>query len=196
MPFRLSLPCLPAALLCGAVACLDAGPVAAAAGPVSEVRLGVLWPDLGPPDARLPGADVNAEVLFVSPFSGWTANLPGWLRWAAQPQVQVGGSVNTAVSSQQAYAGLSWTVPLASGVLHADDGLTLGFSLGPALLGGGGTPHGLDTSGAHLRLGAEVGYQVTPRVGLYVLFDHISSSATNHDSESLNDLGVRVGLRF
>lgn len=169
--------------------------LARAAGPVAEVRLGLLWPDIGPPDSRLPGVDANAEVLFTSPMAGVTTNLPAWLRWAVTPQINVGGTVNTSVSAQQAYAGLTWTVPLASNLLHQDDGLTLGFSLGPAVLGGSALPSALDT-GVKLRLGAEIGYQVTPRFGLYVLFDHVGATGTASANDSLNDVGVRVGLRF
>jgi hypothetical protein len=164
-------------------------------GPLSEVRLGVLWPDLGPPSGRLPGVDANAEVLFTSPFAGWSANLPGWLRWAAAPQVNVGATVNTAGATNQGYAGLTWTVPLVTGLLHQTDGLSFGFSIGPELLGGPATPHGLD-QGPQLRLGAEIGYQVTPRMGLYMLFDHVSDGALTHEGDSINELGVRVGLHF
>ncbi len=167
---------------------------ALADGAPAQVRLGVLWPDAGPPAARLPGADVNAELLSPALFGGWTA-LPAWLRWATSPQVNIGGTTNTAGVANQAYAGLTWTVPLTRGLLRANDGLSIGFSIGPELLGGPGVPRGLD-GGAQLRLGAEIGYQVTPRFGLYVLFDHVSGGALTHEGDSLNDVGVRVGLHF
>jgi fermentation-respiration switch protein FrsA (DUF1100 family) len=167
----------------------------AAAGPLAEVRLGLLWPDIGPPSTRLPGANVNAELLSVSPFAAWTSDLPAWLRWAAEPQVNLGGSVNTAGVAQQGYTGLTWTAKVATSLLHRDDALTFGFSIGPGWVGGTGAPRGL-TSGTQLRLGAEIGYQVTPRFGLYVLFDHVASGSFSNETESLNELGVRVGLRF
>ena len=189
MPCRRCLSVLLAAL----PAALGATP--AAADSPAEVRLGVLWPDLGPPDSRLPGADLNAELLLATPLTTWTADLPGWLRWATSPRVDVGGVANTAGATNQAYAGLTWTVPLATGLLHQDDGLNFGFSIGPDLLGGPGTPRGLD-QGPQLRLGAELGYQVTPRFGLYVLFDHVTGGPLTREGESLNELGVRVGLHF
>ena len=168
-----------------------------------EVRLGVLWPDLGPnggPDsgpssAHPPGADANAEVLIATPLTGWTTDLPAWLRWAAAPRVDLGGVLNTAAAANQAYAGLTWTVPLARGILHQDDGVNFGFSIGPDMLGGAAVPHGLD-QGPQLRLGAELGYQVTPRFGLFVLFDHVTGGPLTHESDSLNELGVRVGVQF
>ena len=182
-------------LLPGLLLAILSLPRPAAATPPVEVRLGVLWPDLGPPDSRLPGANLNGELLFDTPLSGWTANIPGWLRWAVTPRVDVGTAFNTAVASRQGYAGLTWTVPLATGLLHQDDGLSFGFSIGPDLLGGPGTPGRLDM-GPQLRLGAEIGYQVTPRVGLFVLFDHVTSGPLTHETDSLNELGMRIGLHF
>ncbi len=182
-----------AALLLVPIAVLASVPARADGAP-AEVRLGVLWPDAGPPVGRQPGADLNAEVLSPALFGPWTA-LPAWLRWAASPRINLGGSLNTAGATQQAYAGLTWTVPLATGLLHREDGLSIGFSVGPELLGGPGVPRGLD-GGPQLRLGAEIGYQVTPRLGLYVLFDHVSGGAMAHEGDSLNDVGVRVGLHF
>lgn len=163
--------------------------------PPVEVRLGVLWPDLGPPAGHLAGADGNAELLLATPLTGWTMNLPAWLRWAVAPRVNLGGTLNTAGAANQAYAGLTWTVPLASSVLHDNDGVSFGFSIGPDLLGGNAVPRGLD-QGPQLRVGAELGYQVTSRVGLFVLFDHVSGGSFAHDGDSLNELGVRVGLHF
>ncbi len=184
----------PFPLLAGLLLAIATLPAAAVTPPV-EVRLGVLWPDLGPPDSRLPGADLNGELLVDTPLSSWTATLPAWLRWAVAPRVDVGGVVNTAAATQQAYTGLTWTVLLATDLLHEDDGLSFGFSIGPDLLGGPGTPHGLD-QGPQLRVGAEIGYQVTPRMGLFVLFDHVTGGPLTHEGDSLNELGVRVGLHF
>lgn len=183
-------PLLLALLLAGALTTR-----AAAADAPAEVRLGVLWPDLGPPSGRLPGTDANAEVLLDTPLTGWTMNLPAWLRWAAQPRVNLGGTLNTAGAANQAYAGLTWTVPLTTGLLHANDGLSFGFSVGPDIMGGNAVPTGMG-QGPLLRLGAELGYQVTPRVGLFVLFDHVSGGPLTHETDSLNELGVRVGLHF
>ena len=163
--------------------------------PPAEVRLGVLWPDLGTPSGRLPGSDLNAELLVTTPLTGWTLNLPAWLRWAAAPRIDLGGTVNTAGAANQIYAGLTWTVPLASSVLGRTDGVSFGFSIGPDLLGGNAVPRGLD-QGAQLRLGAELGYQVTPRMGVFVQFGHVTNGPLTHEGDSLNELGVRVGLHF
>lgn len=186
-PGRFLAPLLLAAVLAPHAAAAEVAPV--------EVRLGLLWPDLGPPGSRLAGSDANAELLFGPAAGDWAMGLPGWLRWAATPRLDVGGALNTAGATNQAYAGLTWTVPLATSLLHQEDGLSFGFSIGPDWLGGPGTPRGLD-QGPQLRLGAEIGYQVTPRVGLFVLFDHVTGGPLVHEGDSLNELGVRVGLHF
>ena len=188
----------PRALLSGLLIAALATTSAAAGAipPPAEVRLGVLWPDLGPPGSRLPGADFNGELLITTPLTGWTLNLPAWLRWAAAPRINLGGSVNSVAAVNQIYTGLTWTVPLATSVLSKTDGLSFGFSIGPDLLGGNAVPHALD-QGAQLRLGAELGYQVTPRMGLFVLFDHVTGGPLTHEGDnSMNELGVRVGLHF
>jgi len=155
----------------------------------------VLWPDLGAPAGRLAGADINAELLLTTPLTGWTLNLPAWLRWATAPRVNLGGTVNSAGAANQVYAGLTWTVPLANRLVGRTDGLSFGFSIGPDLLSGNAVPHGLD-QGPQLRLGAELGYQVTPQLGVFLQFNHVTSSTAVHDGDGMNELGVRVGLHF
>jgi hypothetical protein len=161
-----------------------------------QVRLGNAAPWLGGSSGELG----SSERLLGVPGTRWTASLPGWLRWALEPQVQMLGTTGTTGVVGPAYRGMSWSVPLATGLLHQDDALSFGFSVGRSL--GDFTPgsDNLDRRLAPgqplLRLGAGIGYQVTPRLGLYVLFDHLASSGPTHVDESQNDLGIRVGLRF
>ncbi|MDA8252460.1 MAG: hypothetical protein M0Z28_25280, partial [Rhodospirillales bacterium] len=102
----------PRALLSGLLIAALATTSAAAGAipPPAEVRLGVLWPDLGPPGSRLPGADFNGELLITTPLTGWTLNLPAWLRWAAAPRINLGGSVNSVAAVNQIYTELTRTV--------------------------------------------------------------------------------------
>jgi hypothetical protein len=164
-----------------------------------EVRLGnaVSW--LGTSS----GGAAAGERLLGVPGTPWTASLPGWLRWALEPQAQelaLTSTTGTTNSVGQGYRGLTWSVPLASGLLHRDDAISFGFSVGQSFGDLGPGSEGLDRRLAPatplLRLGAGIGYQVTPRIGLYVLFDHVESSGPMRDDESKNDLGIRVGLRF
>lgn len=166
------------------------------AGLVS-VRLGNAAPWLGGPSRQF--VSPQNRLLGV-PGTPWTASLPGWLRWALEPQVQVMGVAATAGTPSRSYQGMSWSVPLASGLMHQDDTLSFGFSLGQSF--GNLMPDSdirdrrLLPSPPLLRLGAGLGYQVTPRLGLYVLFDHSSSTGPVREDESENDLGIRVGLHF
>jgi hypothetical protein len=133
-------------------------------------------------------------------FIGTSSGLPGWLRWALTPQVQNGGIQGAVGLADRSYRGVSWTVPLASSVLQAEDRLSFGFSLGNGVgdwLAGddGRDPHDIRPNPT-TRLGAAIGYQVTPRLGLYVMFDHISVSGLSREDEISNDLGMRLGLRF
>jgi lipid A 3-O-deacylase len=165
----------------------------------SEVRLGVLSHDMHFAGNRERGADFNGEVLFVSPFTGLGAGLPSWVRWLAEPQPMIGVSINSSGYTSEGYAGLTWTLPLLARLLRDSDGVSLDLSAGGEVNNGrinGGGDHVALGSNAMFRLSAELGYQVTPRVGLYVLLDHYSNAGLARENAGITDLGVRVGLRF
>src|SRR5271156_3365211 len=89
-----------------------------------QVRLGNAVPWVGPASGAVSGS--SAQLLGV-PGTPWTSSLPSWLRWALEPQVQVLSITGTAGTDKQTYHGLTWSVPLASGLLHQDDALSFGF---------------------------------------------------------------------
>jgi hypothetical protein len=134
-------------------------------------------------------------------FAGTTTDLPGWLRWALSPQFQGGTTpLGAAGLPDRSYRGVAWTMPLADNILQRNDRLSFGFSLGNGFgdsLAGDGwrdltTVHPTPTT----RFGAAIGYQVTPSLGLFVMFDHVSVSGIAREDEISNDLGMRLGLRF
>jgi len=133
-------------------------------------------------------------------FVGATSGLPGWLRWALAPRLQTGGAQGAVGLTDRTYRGVAWTVPLASGLLGSNDRLSFGFSLGNGFGDGLAGEDGRDPHSPYpiptTRLGAAIGYQVTPNLGLYVMFDHISVSGVAREDEIANDLGMRLGLRF
>jgi lipid A 3-O-deacylase len=168
---------------------------------VDEVRAGVLKHDVRFAGGREPGADISAELLFASPFpQDWGASLPGWLTWVARPRPFLGGELNTAGATNQVYAGLTWTVPLSRRVLSDSDSLTLDLDFGPGLNDGHVRPTTPDRkalgSNALFRLAAELGWHFTSRVGVYLLFEHVSNAGLTRYNEGLNDFGLRVGYRF
>jgi hypothetical protein len=150
------------------------------------------------PTVRLsaPGAAWGHDAAFAGAGTG----LPGWLRWALTPRLQSADGPGAAGLTDHSYHVLAWTVPLASSLLQPNDRLSFGFSLGNdvggLLAGEDGRDPGMLPPTPTTRLGAVIGYQVTPRLGLYVTFDHVSVSGIAREDEIANDLGMRLGLRF
>jgi lipid A 3-O-deacylase len=161
---------------------------------VDEVRVGVLDHDARFAGGREPGADINAEMLFVSPMpTSWGDSLPDWLAWVAKPRPHLGGDLNTAGATSQVYAGLTWTIPIVSR-------LTLDFDFGGSANNGhvNRTVRDRKALGSNVlfRLAAELGWHFTRRLALYALFEHVSNGDTARFNESLNDVGLRLGWRF
>jgi hypothetical protein len=170
-------------------------------GIVSEVRLGLLAHDLHALGGVENGADVNGEVLFVSPVPDTAVqDLPSALRWLLQPRPHVGFDANTSGYTDQFYAGATWTLLLAQHVLTPDDGLFLD-------LGGGGAVNDGHTStslpnrkqlGSNVlfHLSAELGYRFARRWSVSAYFEHSSNADLSYYNESLNEAGMRIGFRF
>jgi lipid A 3-O-deacylase len=166
-----------------------------------EVRVGVLDHDVRFLGGREHGADFNAELLFTSPMPvDWGNALPDWLAWVAQPRPQLGGDLNSSGYTNQAYLGLSWTVPLIPRVLSGNDRITLDLSVGPSFNNGhlDETDPERKALGSHvlIRGAAELGWHVTSRFGVFVLFEHSSNAHLAQYNQSLNELGMRIGWRF
>lgn len=174
---------------------------AMAGGIVSEVRLGILAHDLRVLGGRENGADINGEVLFVSPVpdAAVSAFAP-WLRWVLQPRPNLGFDVNTLGYTDQFYAGLTWTATLATHVFDDTDSVFLGLGFGPALNDGHVNTAASDRKklGSNLlfHLTAELGYRITPRWSVSLYFEHSSNGGLAYYNEGLNDAGLRLGFRF
>jgi len=172
-----------------------AGPARATdAGWIEEGRIGVLAHDirvfgLGRPGE--PGADVNLELLFAS---------PPFLRGLGAPRLHLGLSVNTAGATDYGYVGLTWSGRPWRPLLALPDALFVAGSLGGSLHDGHLTtaPPERKRLGSRLlfRESVEVGYQLTRRVSVSALFDHLSNAGLAHYNQSLNNLGLRVGVTF
>ena len=171
-------------------------------GFVDEVRVGAFQHDAGVfAHATERGADINGEVLFVSPVPmDWADRMPQWMRWVAQPRPQIGGLWNTSGATSQGYAGLTWTATVARGLVRDDDALVV------ELFGGGAVNNGYVTStssdrkslGSNVlfRIGAGVGYRVTPHLSVLAVFGHESSAGLATPNPGMNQLGMQLGYRF
>lgn len=168
---------------------------------INEVRAGVLAHDVRFAGGREPGEDINAELLFASPFpQDWSAAMPDWLKWVVHPRPHIGGELNTAGATSDIYAGLTWTVPLSPRVLSNDDRVTLDLDFGPSVNNGHVNRTVRDRkalgSQALFRVAAEVGWQFTPQLAVYLLYEHYSNGDLATYNQSINSVGLRVGYRF
>lgn len=168
---------------------------------LSELRLGLLAHDPAFMNGKEEGLNINGEVLFTSPIPrDWAAGRPPAWRWLLRPRPHLGFSANTAGATSKGYAGLTWTLPLAAGLLRPGDGLALD------IFGGGSVNDGLHVSrepdrkslGSSLgfRVGAELGYRITPRHTVSIFFDHDSNGGLARRNQGLNSLGLRFGIGF
>ena len=152
---------------------------------LSEVRLGALAHDQGPFSSnKEDGADINLELLFVS---------PDFLADIGSPRPHAGLTLNTSGDTSQAYLGLSWEWDFW-------DGAFAGFSLGGAV-------HNGETSNAPLdkkELGCSVlfresvdfGFRLDENNSLMVHLGHISNAKLCDTNEGLENIGIRYGYRF
>jgi lipid A 3-O-deacylase len=164
-----------------------AGRAEAAMGILDEAKLGILDHDIAiGGDHTEPGADANAELLFVSP----SLLAPLWA-----PRPHVGITINSVGKNSYAYAGLTWTARLTEAIF-ADLGL------------GGAVHDGPDSSSVftrdHKGLGtrvlfhesAELGYRFSNSWSAAVFLDHISNADLGDHNPGLTNLGLRVGYAF
>jgi lipid A 3-O-deacylase len=166
------------------------------AGVFSEIRGGATWHDMG---VREGGADINGELLFVTPVPArLTADLPPLYRWMLEPRVHVGFSANTEGYTSQGYFGLTWTTMLARDVLRPGDGIRFDIFFGGSVNDGkhASTEPDRKSLGGNLlfRLGGEIGYQIDPRWSVSLFFDHQSNGGLARINEGMNNLGLRLGF--
>jgi lipid A 3-O-deacylase len=158
---------------------------AAALGIIDETRVGLLAHDipLGDPH-REPGADLNGELLFVS---------PDFLNIIWAPRPHLGVNINTAGKNSTAYFGLTWEANFAR-MFFADLGL------------GGAVHDGPDasTTSDHKGLGTRllfheslsVGWRATQAINLSIYVDHVSNANIGNHNPGVTDAGLRVGFVF
>lgn len=169
----------------------------------SEFKLGILDHDAHFLGGKEGGVDVNPEIIFQSPVTdSWAATVPAYLRWIVQPRPTVGGEINTAGFTNQAYFGGTWTWQLGSNVLIPNDGVTLSFFEGPGFNDGDiSVPLGVTNRkalGSHVlfREALELGYRINPLWTISAFIDHVSDAGLAKQNQSINDVGGRIGIRF
>jgi hypothetical protein len=167
----------------------------------NELKFGVLVHDAHFLGGKEHGADLNPEIILASPVSNaWAASLPPYLSWAVQPRPTIGGEINTAGYTNQAYVGATWTWQLAGNVLRPGDGIALSYFFGPGFNDGQIAAKRPDRKalGSHVlfREALELGYFLTPAIQISAFIDHVSNGGLAKQNQSINDIGGRIGFRF
>jgi len=156
-------------------------------GILSEARLGLLAHDEGPFSSnKEDGADINVELLFVSPHI---------LDAILSPRPHIGFSANTSGDTNQAYLGLTWEWKFWRRAF-------VDFSLGGAVHDGKLTTNRPGRTKKELgcrtlfRLSADIGYNFSGPHSLMAHLGHISNASLCDRNEGLESAGVRYGYRF
>ncbi len=182
-----------AALICSATL---GNPSAAYCRLLDEIRLGIFQHDAGLIGTRKEdGTDFAAEVL-TGPLVK--------IRLLGAPRLVLGGAINSAGQTDQAYFGIVGQWTLARWLLSRKDAFYF-----EATIGGGwndgkidviGTP--LEASwkshGSHylIRSGAYLGYRFDPRWSIAFGINHISNAGLARRNEGMNDVGLVLGVKI
>ncbi len=152
---------------------------------VSEVRGGVYAHDISFWSFhRENGADINGEVLFVS---------PSFLDVIWAPRPHLGATVNLDGNTSHAYGGLTWEWDLpADFFIDAN----LGLSVHNGKLDTDNSRRKSLGSPVLFRLGTALGYNITEKVNISVQFEHMSNAYIANPNEGMDNVGLRLGYRF
>jgi hypothetical protein len=167
----------------------------------SEFKLGILAHDAQFLGGKEHGVDINPELIFQSPVSdAWAATVPAYLRWMVQPRPTIGGEINTDGFTNQAYVGATWTWLLAGNLFQPGDGVAFSYFFGPAFNDGDiiGKAPDRKSLGSHIlfREAIELGYLINPVYQISAFVDHVSNGGLAKQNQSINDVGIRLGVRF
>lgn len=138
------------------------------------------------------GVDINAEILFRRPDVHFDSRV---LSFLFNPRPHIGGHLNTAGGTSQAYVGATWDYHLTNkvfvefsfgGTLHNGD-------LNPAPVAGEARSLGCRVM---FRESVSVGREITENLRIMVTFDHISNAYLCRENPGLDTIGARLGYRF
>jgi len=173
------------AIACGITVSLTA-PSAGAASIVDEIRVGVLYHDLGVWSGtnREDGIDYNAELVFS----------PSWKILHGKIRPNAGFSLNDRGSTSKIYGGGIYEYRWSNGAF-------IDLGLGIAIHNGETDTDDPDDknllgSPVLFRVSIEPGITFKQHHRLSVMFDHVSNGYLADPNEGLDTLGIRYGYRF
>ena len=154
--------------------------------PVDEIRLGVLYHDLGVwgGSSNEGGVDINAELVFSPSLDLFNGTL----------RPNLGFSLNTTGDTSKIYGGALWEYRWIKGYF-------IDLAVGLAAHNGEtdeGDVANMNQLGSPLlfRLAIETGYAFGGHHLISIMFDHISNGYLTEPNEGLDTLGLRYGYRF
>lgn len=152
-----------------------------------EIRVGVLDHDtdnLWSGSSREDGIDLNAELVFTPSLALWHGTL----------RPNLGVSVNDSGNTGKIYGGGVWQYLWRNGVLLD---LGLGLALHDGETDNLQAPDRKQLGSTLLfHISAEIGYCLTDRSRLLLMFDHMSNGYLADPNEGLDTLGIRYGYLF
>jgi hypothetical protein len=160
-------------------------PPASAGDLVSELRLGIFDQSVDGSVSES-GVAVNVEALFPSlPWSTGHAALDRAIR----PRPHIGATINAGGDTSLAYAGLSWTVPLAQDWFFAE------MSFGGALHSGPLDTPGVASYGCSwaFRETLSLGIALSEEWRLLGTVEHMSNADLCDRNRGLTNAGLRLG---
>ncbi len=185
-------PVFGAALFGALLVALSAAPAAAQGPLVDEMKIGVVAHDIGIlGDSIESGPDVNLEVLF-SP--------PQIFQLIGSPRPTLGGDINTAGNTDDAYFGLTWGITLIQNMFGSGGSLYADGTLGGAYQDGyiNSAPPGRKALGSPVlfHLSADLGYQLTPTISIEAFLEHMSNADLATHNAGITSAGGRIGFKF
>ncbi len=155
---------------------------------VDEIRFGVQSSDLARDED---GVNLNMEVLFRRPNFYYDNK---FLLFLLNPRLHIGGSLNTAGDTSQAYFGATWDYRMTDslfvegsfgGVVHDGDLKRAPGANTPAL-----------GCRVMFRESVSVGIELTENLRLMATVDHISNAGLCNFNDGLTTAGIRIGYKF
>jgi len=160
---------------------------------IDEFRLGIMYNDLHVSRKREEGGvNLIAEVLFQRP-NIYTGNK--FLTFVLNPRPHIGGQLNTAGDTSQAYAGLTWDYNVTSYFfVEGSFGAAVHSGpLQPTAIPGEVTPLGCRVL---FRSSFSAGYNLTEKLRFMITYDHISNANLCSENGGLSTIGARFGYKF
>jgi lipid A 3-O-deacylase len=174
----------------------SAGAANAREGLIDEIRFGLYQHDTGLIGTQKEhGVDSELEIL-SHPLTS--------LSLIGSPRIVIGGVVNSAGQTDQAYIGLDAQWDFVHGVINPGDSFFVEGNVGGSWNDGKTDVVGTTleqrwkSHGSHflIRSGVDFGYKLNSVWSVAISFNHISNAGLASKNEGMNDLGLRVGMKL